>query len=227
MFVSRRRPVVFSQYEHARLAGTLALHWGNSRFPRPPLPFESFVAGVTLHDFGYGLLDEHPIGAMEAPERHATLERLVDARLADPIAETVALFHARRLIGDTDPTLASRCETRIDAALARGGVSRSAHEIADRITDLCDTVAFHFCFEAPYASEAKVPCAQGSEAICRVAWTLDETNRVTLDPWPLSVPRLDVRVVAFEAARYPGMLVPLTVPCALRPASVRPSSPEA
>lgn len=217
MFVSRRRPIVYSQYEHARLAGALALHWGNDRFPRPPLPFDAFVAGVTLHDFGYGLLDAHPIGAMEASERRATIARLVEARLADPIAGTVALFHARRLIGDADPDLAARCETRIETALTGGGPARAAYETADRITDLCDTVAFHYCFERPHASDVEVPCTGARDATCRIGWTLDEQGGVTLEPWPLSVPRLDVAVVAFDARDYPATLVPSVTTCRVRP----------
>jgi len=221
VFRSRRRPIVFSQYEHARLAGALARHWGNERFPRPPLPFESFVAGVVLHDFGYGLLDEHPIGAMAAAERRATLERLVDARLADPIAETVALFHARRLIGQADPALAARCERRIEAALAHTGYSRAAHETADRITDLCDSIAFHFCFESARRGAVEVECVATSATPSTTRpldWTLDEHGRVTLEPWPLSVPRLDTDVIAFEATGFPATLVPLTVACGIAPA---------
>ena len=224
MFASRRRPVVYTQYEHMRLAGALALGWGNERFARPSLPFDAFVAGVALHDFGYGLVDDHRIGAMGSGERRATLERLVEARLEDPIAETVALFHARRLIGDGDPALADRCARRIDALLERTGRSRAEHEAADRITDLCDSVAFHFCFEVPREGRVAVPCpdagasgADASGATREVAWRLDGRGRVTLDPWPLRPPRLDLAVVAFGADGYPERLVPLVARCEVRP----------
>src|SRR3954468_14813235 len=73
MFRSARRDVVFPQAEHARLAGALALAWGNERFTRPALPSDSFVRGVTLHDRGYGLLDEDEIGRME-PSRWAQIQ---------------------------------------------------------------------------------------------------------------------------------------------------------
>ena len=64
MFRSRRRAVIFPQAEHMRLAGALAAHWGNGRFPRPPLDFLSFTLGVALHYRGYGLFDDDPLGAM-------------------------------------------------------------------------------------------------------------------------------------------------------------------
>lgn len=228
MFRSRRRPVVYSQYEHARLAGRIAERWGNARFPRPELPFASFVAGVTLHDFGYGLLDEHPIGEMDRDERRSTLAALVESRMGDPVAETVALFHARRLIGDEHPALAARCEARIGSVLAATGIDRRAHAAADRVTDLCDSVAFHFCFEHERAGRVAVPIAPSAEraddgaeraagGLGTIDWTLDATGRVTLSPWPLNVIELDVPVVAFEAAGYPDTLVPLVVPCRLRP----------
>jgi len=50
MFRSTKREALFPQSEHARLAGAIALAWGNEQFHRPALPFASFVAGVTLHD---------------------------------------------------------------------------------------------------------------------------------------------------------------------------------
>ena len=50
MFKSRTREIVFTQYEHGRLAGTVARAWGNDTFDRPALDFDAqffgFVAGV-------------------------------------------------------------------------------------------------------------------------------------------------------------------------------------
>lgn len=236
MFRSHRRAVVYSQYEHARLAGALAERWGNARFPRPALPFDAFVAGVALHDFGYGVLDEHPIGEMDRTERLATLAALVEARLADPVAEALALHHARRLIADNDAALTERCEARIVDLLARTGIDRAAYEAADRITDLCDSIAFHFCFEHEHAGRVRVPAsagaadrsrrrdgdepsveASGADGTRAIDWTVDAEGRVTLSPWPLAVPSLDVLVVAFEARGYPETLVPRAVPCEVRP----------
>jgi len=62
MFTSKQRPIVIPQWEHQKLAGTLALLWGNADFERPPVPFESFLTGIGLHDRAYGPLDNLPIG---------------------------------------------------------------------------------------------------------------------------------------------------------------------
>src|SRR5262249_39739547 len=64
MFTSKQRPIVIPQWEHQKLAGTLALLWGNADFDRPPIPFESFLTGIALHDRAYGLLDNLPIGGI-------------------------------------------------------------------------------------------------------------------------------------------------------------------
>ena len=53
MFRSRRRPVVFSQADHARFSAAIAAVWGNEQFEPPPLDLVSFVRGVALHDRGY------------------------------------------------------------------------------------------------------------------------------------------------------------------------------
>ena len=57
MFLSKQRPIAIPQWEHQKLAGTLALLWGNTEFERPPVPFESFLIGIGLHDRAYGPLD--------------------------------------------------------------------------------------------------------------------------------------------------------------------------
>ncbi len=60
MFKSKQRPLAIPQSEHQKLAGTLALIWGNDDFERPVVPFKSFLAGVGLHDRAYGPLDTFP-----------------------------------------------------------------------------------------------------------------------------------------------------------------------
>ena len=64
MFKSKQRSIVIPQWEHQKLAGTLALLWGNAEFERPPVPFESFLIGIGLHDRAYGPLDNLPIGGI-------------------------------------------------------------------------------------------------------------------------------------------------------------------
>ncbi|MDX6454362.1 MAG: hypothetical protein QOD48_469, partial [Gaiellaceae bacterium] len=49
---------MYPQAEHQRLAGVIAAAWGNDQVGRPPLPFESWVRGVAVHDRAYGELDE-------------------------------------------------------------------------------------------------------------------------------------------------------------------------
>ena len=66
MFRSILRPVVFAQADHARLAAALAAAWGNERFARPQLPFDSYLEGVAQHDRGYGELDTDSIGEVSS-----------------------------------------------------------------------------------------------------------------------------------------------------------------
>ena len=68
MFKSKRRPIVTPQSEHLKLVGTLAMLWGNDDFDSPPVDRASMIAGMGLHDRGYGYLDNHPIGGMEDSE---------------------------------------------------------------------------------------------------------------------------------------------------------------
>jgi hypothetical protein len=51
--------LLITQHNHARLAGELAAHIGSHLFEKP-IPNESFVQGVMLHDCGWPLHDDHP-----------------------------------------------------------------------------------------------------------------------------------------------------------------------
>ena len=52
------------QSEHLRLVGAMAMLWGNENFDVPPVERNSMMAGMALHDRGYGVLDNSAIGEM-------------------------------------------------------------------------------------------------------------------------------------------------------------------
>jgi hypothetical protein len=199
MFRSTRRPIVFPQAEHARLAGAVALAW---RDP-PPLPFDSFVAGVALHDRGYG---EHDADDLEtvADDRWLAIQRAGYApHGGDPVVDLVVALHVRRLIGEPrDPPLEELLPRLLEAA----GVDAAAAEAADRVTNVCDRLAFEFCFERSAEGDVR-----------GIAYELDGRGRIRLDPWPLAVPRLVGIVAAFAADGYPHRLEPVVVPFELTP----------
>jgi hypothetical protein len=108
----------------------------------------------------------------------------------------VVALHIRRLIGDdvAHPSRA-RLAREIDDAL--GDVSPEARA-ADGLTELCDSIAFAFCFE-----EAADGNAGGT------SFVYDGASRITLDPWPLTVPSLRGVVQGFAADGYPDRLEPI------------------
>jgi hypothetical protein len=201
MFRSSRRAIVFTQLDHSRFAGALAVAWRPQL--RPVLPFDSFVAGVALHDRGYG---EHDADDLEtvADDRWLEIQRAGYApRGDDPVADLVVALHVRRLIGEPrDPPLEELLPHLYDAA----GVGEDQAAAADGITNVCDRIAFEFCFERPAEGEVR-----------GFAYALDGRGAVRLDPWPFAVPRLVGIVPAFAADGYPQRLEPVVVPFELTP----------
>jgi hypothetical protein len=86
------------------------------------------------------------------------------------------------------------------------GVGEDEASAADRITNVCDRIAFEFCFERPAEGEVR-----------GIAYTLDGRGTIRLDPWPLALPRLVGIVPAFAAVGYPERLEPVVVPFDLTP----------
>ena len=192
------RGVIVSQAEHGRMAGAIAAVWG---LPQP-LPFESLVRGVTLHDRGYGELDNDQIGVVE-PERWVEIQRRgFSERSGDPPADLVVALHIRRLIGDDEHPARIALAGEIDAAVpelrAAAGVGEEEARQADGVTELCDRLSFVFC--------------SGEAATGRVLgfrYCYDGAETIALDPWPLAVPWLCGVVGGFADEGYPDRLVPV------------------
>ena len=198
MFRSKQRPVVYSQADHQRLAGAIAAAWDPARVP---LPFEPFVRGVATHDRGYGKLDTDPIGAIE-PERWVEIQLAGTTPQDDPVTDLVVALHVQRLADGFTPL-----DAHVPERLAAAGVDPEDAKTADAITELCDRLAFAFCFE-----EA------ASGTIGGIAYSLDLDGTGTLAPWPLVVPELRATIVGYEADGYPEQLAPVERELVLTPA---------
>jgi hypothetical protein len=209
MFRSARRAVVYPQREHALFSGGIAAAWGNDRFDRPPLPFDSFVRGVALHDRGYAEHDTDEIGGVPR-ERWLEIQRAgFGAHDDDPVVDLVVSMHVRRLVGHGP--VHAEMSAAIPALRERAGVDESAAEAADEITALCDMVSFDVCLERPEQGELTVAGEP-------VRYTVDGRGSVTLAPWPLGLPWLDLLLAGFRADGYPSRLDRVVDPIRLRPA---------
>jgi hypothetical protein len=213
MFRSKTRNIIIPQSEHSRLAGAIAALWGNDSFDKPPFSFDAFVAGVTLHDHGHGYFDMDDIGSREMEAALESMRRLVNHQLDDPIVATVASFHALRLL-HLDAAwsgLIDQCEQQIAAGIQRTRISRDSYLWADRITNLCDSIAFDFCFEQPLSAEVEIYPRQGQTDPVKVRYDLDRHGKIVIEPWPLSVDSYEGFILGYEAETYPDTLKPVLV----------------
>jgi hypothetical protein len=215
MFKSKQRPIAISQWEHQKLAGTLALLWGNADFERPLIPFESFLAGIGLHDRAYGMLDNLPIGEIPEEDWLALTQRGFTMTWADPIADLIAKKHLQRLTSygpaPARQAIAADMEQAIQAKMQRHGLDTTLFERIDRITNLCDRIAFDFCFEAPIAGEVRIfPRNDRAEEIA-VGYRI-EGGTIQVDPWPFGVDSHTGYLVGYQLEHYPTVLEPVLVP---------------
>ena len=208
MFRSRSRPVVYSQAEHARVAAAIAAAWGDGR---PPVPFESFVRGVALHDRGYGELDADGIGEID-DERWLEIQRRGFAEHEDDaVVELVVALHVHRLTSYGDSAGRQAAAREFAAALpsrrAAAQVTEEEAAAADRVTNLCDRISFELCFE--HDVEFSV-----------VGYTCTATayGVATVDPWPLAPERLEVLAIGYESDGYPAVLRPVERTFVVQPA---------
>lgn len=214
MFKSKRRPIAIPQSEHQKLAGVLALLWGNAAFERPPIPFDSFVIGIGLHDRAYGPLDNLPIGELPEGEWLELTRRGFEMAWADTVADLITKMHLQRLTGYSKAPArqaqAAAMAQALDARMQQYGLERATFERIDCITRMCDDIAFAFCFEQP---------AEGSVRIFP-RWDRDEeievhyriaNGSILVDPWPFGVSSQAGYLEGCQLEGYPQVLEPVIV----------------
>lgn len=220
MFKSQQRPIVIPQWEHQKLAGTLALLWGNAAFERPPVSFQSFLAGVGLHDRAYGPLDNLPIGEVPEEQWLELTRKGFELTCADPVADLIAKLHLQRLTsyGKAAARQAQAAEMAeaIQAQLERHGLDAATFARIDRITNLCDRIAFDFCFEAPAEGEVGIFPSNSQYEEVAVGYRI-ERDAIQVDPWPFGVDSHTGYLVGYQLDGYPTQLEPVIVPYRLVP----------
>jgi hypothetical protein len=208
VFRSHARAVVYPQAEHARIAAVIAAAWGSGR---PPVPFESLVRGVALHDRGYGELDADGIGETQDARRLEIQRRGFAPQDDDPVVELVVALHIHRLVsyGDSPARKAAAHEFAgaLPARREAAHVGEDDAAAVDRVTNLCDRISFELCFEDDVAF---------SVGIYRC--TASASGMATVDPWPFAPQRLELTAVGYEADDYPQVLAPVERTFVVQPA---------
>ena len=219
MFKSKRRPIVTPQSEHLKLVGTLAMLWGNDDFDTPPIDRASMIAGMGTHDRGYGYLDNHPIGEMDDAEWFLIARRTFYMLCSDAVADTIVKYHFRRLARyDDSPerkALAEEFSKAIDEHLEEHNLPRELFDRLDRITDLCDSLSYSFCFDAPVSGKVSIFPRNDEDAEVKVEYHVED-GVLSAEPWPFSVDRHEGYLVAYQLDGYPEQLDPVILSYVLK-----------
>lgn len=215
MFKSKSRAIAIPQSEHLKLAGALAQCWGNAEFDFPEIERLSFVAGVGLHDRGYGVMDAAAVMQMPEEEWLAITRRGFDMTGSDPAADLITRYHLRRLARG-NPSAATQALYRtfdeiIATQLQEHHFSANLFEHIDRITNLCDSISFTFCFEQPAQGQVSIFPRNTDTAEIPVQYSVDQ-GQIGVHPWPFSVDAITGYIVGYRLPDYPMRLDPVILP---------------
>jgi hypothetical protein len=217
VFVSTRRPVVFPQLEHARLAATCAAAYGNGGFARPLPDHAALVSAVANHDRGFAIGDEDPIGARGTEMGRARWEviarRGFALRTADPVVDHLVRLHMRALV---QGELAEAFDAELPASRRAAGLTDQACTAAYSVLLLCDWIAYDFCLEGASTRTVSVHPRPGAAPV-DVSVVVDGQGTVTVAPWPFAVDAIAGVVFAHPAASYPAESTVVPTPFAIRP----------
>jgi len=224
VFVSQRRPIIIPQDEHARLAAQIAARWGNERFHPPPLPLASLVKGIALHDRGYGHFDNYPLGSIPDDVWLRITQAGFFLPEDDLVADIISKSHLKRLMShstdERQQTLTREWEGVIADLIGRTGICPAVFDWADHITELCDKISYHFCFESPVTDSVE-EWADGVDAPHEaITFSLAGDGVIRLSPWPFADSAVTGFIFGYASEGYPDRLSPLLVPYRCVPTGV-------
>ena len=211
MFKSKRRQIVIPQSEHLRLVGALAMLWGNADFDMPPVERVSMVAGMALHDRGYGHLDNAAIGEMSEEEWQGIARRSFSMYNSDVVTDMIIKYHVRRIASYYNTherqALAAELSQAIKEQLAGHNLSKVIFERMDRITELTDNISFLFCVDAPDSGTVSIFPRNHTDTEVPVQYHVAE-GVIHVSPWPFSVDKFEGYIFAYHLDGYPARLDP-------------------
>jgi len=213
--------LAIGQLSHSWLAGQLARSWGNSRFGAVE-PHEEVALGAEQHDVGWALFDLEPRFNPNTGLPKSFLELSVDEHLAiwrgaperlmsqSLHAALVVSMHGRSLSElrmRANPPHAEDLKAHVEEERARQqqicatlGVSPALAERTQRQVWTWDGLSLALCNAWRPFTANDVPTAEGLTTV-ELRDRNDGTS--TLDPWPFSARRIEVRCEARRLdARY-------------------------
>jgi hypothetical protein len=219
--VDEEGALAIGQLSHAWLSGQLARAWGNPQFG-PVEPREEIVLGAQQHDIGWALFDLEPRFNHETGLPRSFLELTVEEFLAiwrgapehllsqSLQSALVVSMHGSSLSelrARSAPEQAEVLQDHIDEEHARQagiratlGISEAQAERTRRQMWTWDGLSLALCNSWRPFTAREVPAAGG---LLDIELRDREDGAVTLDPWPFSSQRVEVRCEARRlAARY-------------------------
>jgi hypothetical protein len=206
--------LAIGQLSHSWLAGQLARSWGNSRFGAVE-PREEVALGAEQHDIGWALFDLEPRYNPDTGLPKSFLELTVEEHLAiwrgapehlmsqSMHAALVVSMHGRSLSElrmRANPPQAEVLKAHVEEERARQqqicatlGVSPELAERTQRQMWTWDGLSLALCNAWRPFTANDVPTAEGLTTV-ELRDRNDETS--TLDPWPFSARRIEVRCEA-------------------------------
>lgn len=213
--------LVIGQLSHAWISGQLARAWGNDTFP-PGRPREAVALGAEQHDIGWARVDlapqlnpdtGRPRNFLEmSVEQHLSIWRDAPDLLASQSlhAALVVSVHGRSLSelrAHLSPDDAQALEGHIRAEQMRQVGLCELLAVSDPELDRLrrqmwtwDGISLALCNRWRPFTARDVPTHDG---LVEVELRDRPDGSITIDPWPLSSPRVEVRCEARRiAARY-------------------------
>lgn len=210
MFRNKITNNIIPQINHANMVGNLANYYGNNKFIRPKIDWNSFIFASYIHDNGFGSSsnDTYEIGVMDEISRRSVVENCINIDFNDDItAEIIVKQHFLRLLSEGSysfPDIKNRLADEISTSMESSSYKESDYNKADKVIDLLDAISFDFSWGVNSNYSVSLATKKG---FTEVNYKI-EGEKIYLSDWIFRVGQIEGSIISYEAGVYPNTLNP-------------------
>lgn len=205
MFKRNNQNLVIPQFEHTRLAATIASHFDFSNFSISEKTIKNIILASSFHDRASFEKDDIDINEMNKAQRKELVDQYMEVQYENYELELFVMMHHSRLLDEPGYLkMKSRFDERINEIILKNNLDRELYYNLDTLVGFFDHLSFDFCYQENGGHTYEV---FDGKAIKTVNYLITD-NSIEIHDLKLKLSKFETFIFAYKLSTYPEKLEP-------------------
>lgn len=205
MFKRKKQDIVIPQFEHTRLAATIANHFDFSNFSISETTIKNIILAASFHDRALYDNDSIDINEMTKKQRREIVDKYMQSQYENYELELFVMMHHSRLLNWPGYLkMKWRFDERIQEIVEKHGLDLKFYKKLDTLIGFFDHVSFDFCYQELGKHKYKIFDGQKTKT---VKYIIGE-NSIEFFDIKCKSSKLQTFIFAYKLSTYPKKLEP-------------------